>query len=203
MIEDGFISKPYACMAAFVSDAALNRDENGVEYLTGFSKSLGTDVTCHYRKANRLTGREGAYLVQWMEKPFGMKRHHNRIFPNIVDAELFLRNGDDDLAWVDNLSDEASSLIRKALSSHQSALTAGDRLLADDLAALYSPESRSLAPERFDVPFVYRNALSTLLMNVASGFHQITDQHSELLTKIKDRIDLDQQMDFEGFRPFP
>lgn len=203
MMESLSSQKPYNCMAAFVSEAAMSRDDNGVEYLTGFSRSLGTGVTCHYRKPNQQTGREGAYLIQWTEAPFGLKRRHNRIFPNIIEAERFLRADDDDLGWVEKLNDKAIALIRKALSANQSGLSADDRLLADDLAALYSPESRSLSPDRFVVPFSYRTALSSLLMNVASGFHQITDEHAKLLAKIKDRVDLDQQMDVDGFRPFP
>jgi hypothetical protein len=203
MLESGAPQKPYNCMATFVSDAAMNRDDNGVEYLTGFSKSLGTDVTCHYRKANHQTGRDGAYLVQWMEKPFGMTRRHNRIFPNILEAELFLRADDEDLAWIDQLNGETLSLVAKTLNDNQSALSADDRLMADDLAALYSRESRNLSPDRFKVPYTYRNALSALFMSAASGYPQITDEDAKLLAKIKDRIDLDQQIDLDGFRPFP
>lgn len=195
--------KPYNCLATFVTDPAMNRDDNGVEFLTGFSKGLGTDVTFHYRKANQSTGRDGAYLVQWMETPFGLNRRQNRIFPNILETELFLRADDGDLAWIDQIKPETLVLIEKVLNADHSPLLAEDALMASQLAALYSPDSRNLSPERFQVPYAYRTALSALLTNAVNGDHHVSDADAVLLDRIKVRIDLAQQMGNEGFKPFP
>jgi hypothetical protein len=195
--------KPYNCLATFVTDPAMYRNDNGVEFLNGFSKGLGTDVTFHYRKGNQSTGRDGAYLVQWLETPFGRERRQNRVFPNILETELFLRADDRDLTWIDEIGPEVLTLIEKALNAEQSPLSIEDTLVAKELAALYSPDNRNLCPERFKVPYAYRTALSALLANAVNSYHRVAGVDVDLLGMIKEKIDLAQQIDNEDFKPFP
>jgi hypothetical protein len=138
-----------------------------------------------------------------MEAPFGMTRRRNRVFENILETELFLRADNEDLDWVEQIKPETLSLIEKALNAELSPLTAEDALMAARLAALYSPHCRDLCHERFQVPYVYRTALCALLTNAVDGCHPTTDTDFHLLEKLKTRIDLNQQMENESFKPFP
>jgi len=195
--------KPYNCLATFVTDPSMNKDDNGLEFLTGFSKGLGTDITFHYRRANQNTGRDGAYLVQWQETPFGIRRRQNRVFANILETELFLRADAEDLTWIDQINPDTLALIEKAFNVDHTPLLADDILMAEELSTLYSPESRNLSPERFQVPYAYRTVLSALLKNAMQGYSHVSDTDADLLGKIKQHVNLAQQLDEPGVKLFP
>jgi hypothetical protein len=206
MLTDAIPQKPYNCLAAIISDAVINNDMDGNTFLTGYSDDLGARVKLHYRKANKSTLREGSYVATWKEPPgrFSFMSDGKvcaRSFPDILEAEKFLRTGKNDLDWVENLPTAQSELIFKVLECNEDCLTDEEMLTAMEMAELYSPECREMKPERFNVPYIYRTALSQLMDDAYHGEIGRCDMEDECLVAIGARIrDIRQE---KAFTPYP
>ena len=191
----GYLNRtPYDSLSRFVTDGRMRLSKGGHPYLVGRSEALGVDISMHYRKRNKGSGRPAQFIVKW---PFaGGGPQETSTFVSLLQVEALLRPPRMDVAWIDVIDRETAEVIDAAIvACRDGAGFQGDTqvlAMAHGLSAFYAPGSDAVSATRFDLPSDSRRVVSLCLAAFAAesriGENDMDGQDWALVEAIGSRL---------------
>ncbi len=188
---------PYNRLAMFVDNPTMHKSQTDHLYMVGYNKALGCKVAMHYRKRNKMVGRDAEFVVRW---PYGDVSAKQGVasFQSTDAVENFLRPPSRDMAWFATLSEETRTAMALALSyavlEDRQDLTESEKTAVKTLNHHITHDSDTQSPLRYEIPQDYRRfvaaAVQRLIHRAPGRFECHLSEDEALIADLIEALDL-------------